>query len=244
MSPADAAGGRPFGPSSYPSSWEFDELVTSGEPVLVRPIRPTDAALPVAFGADLSQGMIQRLFLDAHPGMSLDEAVHVADMGYGSRMAFVAIVSDHPVAIVGYHRDGSTVPVADIDLAVADTFQHHRVATLHLESLVAQARTKAIVRFEAEVTAEDNAALEIFEATGLGCTRAAVGGTVRFEIDPLSMREYRARCDERKATAETASIAAILRPRSIAVIGAGRCPGNAGHEVVRSLLAGDFLGTV
>ena len=44
--------------------------------------------------------------------------------------------------------------------------------------------------------------------------------------------------------AEVASVAAILRPRSIAVVGAGHHPGNVGHQVVRALLVGDFSGTV
>ena len=49
---------------------------------------------------------------------------------------------------------------------------------------------------------------------------------------------------KREAIADVASIAAILQPRSIAVVGAGRHPGNVGHEVLRSLLVGDFSGTV
>jgi hypothetical protein len=56
--------------------------------------------------------------------------------------------------------------------------------------------------------------------------------------------DLRGRSDQREATAEVASIAEILRPRSVAVVGAGRYPGNVGHEVVRSLLIGDFSGTV
>ena len=63
-------------------------------------------------------------------------------------------------------------------------------------------------------------------------------------IDLRPTAAYRASCDQREATAEAASVAAILRPRSIAVVGAGRHPGNVGHQVVRSLLVGDFSGTV
>ena len=36
----------------------------------------------------------------------------------------------------------------------------------------------------------------------------------------------------------------LLRPRSIAVIGAGRRRGTIGHEILRNLLDGDFAGPV
>jgi acyl-CoA synthetase (NDP forming) len=67
---------------------------------------------------------------------------------------------------------------------------------------------------------------------------------VRVEIDLRPTAAYRASRDQREAAAEVASVAAVLRPRSIAVVGAGRQPGNVGHQVVRSLLVGDFSGTV
>lgn len=241
---ADAAAPEILEPSGYPSSWEFDGLLTSGGAVFVRPIRPADAALIVALRADLSQDGIHGRFLDGHPALNLDEASHLAEVDYGSRMAFVAVVSDQLVALASYERLGSTEPVAEVAFVVADALQRHGVATLLLESLAAYARTKGIVRFIAEVMAENGAMLEVLSATGLHCTRANDDGTVRVEIDLRPTPEYRACCDEREATAEVASIAAILRPRSIAVIGAGRRPGNLGHEVVRSLLTGDFSGTV
>jgi acyl-CoA synthetase (NDP forming) len=78
----------------------------------------------------------------------------------------------------------------------------------------------------------------------LGLATVEENGMIRVEINLAPTPEYRACCDEREATAEVASISAILRPRSIAVVGAGRHPGSVGHEIVRSLLTGDFSGTV
>ena len=92
--------------------------------------------------------------------------------------------------------------------------------------------------------AQDTALLEIFAATGLRCTRRGGTETVRVEIDLRPTAAYRASCDRREAIAEVASVAAVLRPRSVAVVGAGRRPENVGHQVVRFLLVGDFSGTV
>ena len=244
MSTGDGAARGAPDPPGYPSSWEFDGLLTGGEAVLVRPIQPADAALLGASDRNLSHDAIQQALLGAHPAWGPDEASHVAEVDYDSRMAFVAIVSGQLVAFASYDRLGPTQPVAEVAFVVAGTYQRHGVATLLFESLAAYARTKGIVHFVAEVMAENSAMLQVFGATGLRCTRANDGRTVRTEIDLRPTPEYRASCDEREATAEVASISAILRPRSIAVIGAGRHPGNVGHEVVRSLLAGDFSGSV
>ncbi|HZL06257.1 MAG TPA: GNAT family N-acetyltransferase, partial [Coriobacteriia bacterium] len=244
MSIEDAALPEILDASEYPSSWEFHGLLTSGGPVFVRPIRPADAAPIVALLGDPSQDRIHGRFLDVHPALNLDEASRFAEVDYGSRMAFVAVVSDQLVAFASYERLGETGPAAEVVFVVADASQRHGVATLLLESLAAYARAKGIVRFVAEVMAKNEAMLEVFDMTGLHCTRAQEDGTVRVEIDLRPTPEFRASCDEREATAEVASLTAILRPRSIAVIGAGRRPGNVGHEVVRSLLAGDYSGTV
>ena len=112
------------------------------------------------------------------------------------------------------------------------------------ESLAEYARSRGILRLTAEVRAQHTALLEVFAATGLSCTRHNGAASVRVEIDLRPTAAYLASCDRREATAEVASIAAILQPRSIAVVGAGRQPGNVGHEVLRSLLVGDFSGTV
>ena len=135
-------------------------------------------------------------------------------------------------------------PAAEASFIVAGARQGQGVTTLLFESLAEYARTRGIVRFTAEVRAQNTALLELFAATGLRCTRRNGPATVRVEIDLRPTPAYRASCDQREAMAEVASVAAILRPRSIAVVGAGRHPGNVGHQVVRALLAGDFSGTV
>jgi len=168
----------------------------------------------------------------------------LAEVDYDSRMAFLAITSNQGVALASYNRRSPTDSVADLSIVVADAYQHHGIATLLLESLVAYARTKGIARFCAEIAAENAPMLDVLTTIGLHCESINDGGTIRVELDLRPTAEYRACCDEREATAEAASIAAILRPKSIAVIGAGRSPGSVGHEIVRSLLASDFSGAV
>jgi acyl-CoA synthetase (NDP forming)/GNAT superfamily N-acetyltransferase len=231
------------GPAGYPAEWEFDGLLRNGEAVVIRPIRPADTPALVGLRGATSPGTHQHVLL-AGPALSLEVAARFSQVDYDARMAFVALVSDEMVGLASYDRPDARVPTAEARFIVADARRGHGVTTLLFESLAEYARTRGILRFTAEVRAQNTALLELFAATGLRCTRRNGPATVRVEIDLRPTRAYRAACDQREAMAEVASVAAILRPRSIAVVGAGRHPGNVGHQVVRSLLAGDFSGTV
>ena len=230
-------------PAGYPAEWEFDGLLRDGEAVVVRPIRAADAPALVGLREATSPGTHQHVLL-AGPALSLPAAARFSEVDYDARMAFVALVSDELVGLASYDRPDARVPAAEAGFVVAGARQGHGVTTLLFESLAEYARTRGIRRFTAEVRAQNTALLELLAATGLRCTRRDGPETVRVEIDLRPTPAYRAACDRREATAEVASVAAILRPRSIAVVGAGRHPGNVGHQVVRSLLAGDFSGTV
>jgi acyl-CoA synthetase (NDP forming)/GNAT superfamily N-acetyltransferase len=223
--------------------WEFDGLLRDGEAVVVRPIRPADAPALAGLREATSPGTHQHVLL-AGPALSLQAAARFGEVDYDARMAFVALVSDELVGLASYGRSDARVPAAEASFVVAGARQGHGVTTLLFESLAEYARTRGILCFTAEVRAQNTAMLELFAATGLRCTRRDGPATVNVEIDLRPTPAYRAACDQREAMAEVASVAAILRPRSIAVVGAGRHPGNVGHQVVRSLLAGDFSGTV
>ena len=230
--------------AGYPEEWEFDGLLMNGEAVVVRPIQSADAPALVGLRAVVSPDTLHRHVLLDQPTLSLAAATRFSEVDYDARMAFVAVVSDELVGLGSYDRLEESAPAAEASFIVTDTYQHHGVATFLFESLAEYARARGILRFIAELCAQNAGMLELFAATGLRCTRHNGAATVRVEIDLRPTAAYRASCDRREATAEVASIAAILQPRSIAVVGAGRHPGNIGHEVLRSLLIGDFSGTV
>ena len=244
MVASDAAGYDEAMPAGYPLAWEFDGLLRNGEAAVVRPIRPADAPALVGLHSAVLPGTLHQHVLLTRPTLSLEEAARFSEVDYDSRMAFVALVSGELVGLASYDRAGHPSAAAEASFIVTDTYQGHGVTTLLFESLVEYARTRGILSLVAEVRPQNATLLEVFAATGLRCSRRGGPATVRVEIDLRPTAAYRASCDQREATAEVASVAAILRPRSIAVVGAGRHPGNVGHQVVRSLLVGDFSGTV
>jgi acyl-CoA synthetase (NDP forming)/GNAT superfamily N-acetyltransferase len=230
--------------AAYPAAWEFDSLLTDGTAVCVRPVTPSDAAMLVTFHAALSPQTIYRRYFGAHPLLTHDEAEHYANVDYRERMCFLAVVADRLVGFASYDRLSPDDPAAEIAFCVADEVQHHGVATLLLETLAAYARRLGIWHFVADVLADNAAMLDVFETTGLDSTRTLEDGTASIDLDLTSTPRYVAACDEREAVAEAASVTAILRPRSVAVVGAGRERGNAGYEMLRSLLGGEFVGRV
>ena len=86
--------------------------------------------------------------------------------------------------------------------------------------------------------------LGVFRAAGWTTTRRYDGGAihVRFSIEPSA--DSIAAVEAREQQAEAQSVARLLSPGSIAVVGASRHEGTIGHEVFRNLLEYDFQGTV
>jgi acyl-CoA synthetase (NDP forming)/GNAT superfamily N-acetyltransferase len=244
MDDSNALGVKKTEPPGYPTSWEFDGLLADGEAVLVRPVRPCDATALADLHVQHLPGAAQRRTYGTHPALVVSELSRFTTVDYEVRMAFVVLTADRVVAFACFDRLSARESVAQVAFMVDDTFQHRGIATLLFESLAAYAHAKGIERFIAEVLAQNTNMLNVLATTGLRSTSVNHDGSVRIEIDLRPTAKYRDLCDEREAIAEVASTSAILRPRIVAVVGAGRTSGGAGHEVVRSILAGDFSGTV
>lgn len=229
---------------AFPAEWEFDALLKDGRAVRIRPTRETDSPRLIAFHRHLSPESIYHRYFRVYPELSETDACRDTEVDYRDRMGFVAELGDELVGFASYERLSPGAAVAEIAFCIADEVQHHGVATLLFESLAAYARLLGIERFVAEVMSDNLAMLDLFGATGLESKRVQREGTAYLDIDLTATPRFTAACDAREALAEAASMTAILQPHSIAVVGASRRPGNAGHEIVRSLLAGDFAGTV
>jgi len=167
----------------------------------------------------------------------------LAHVDYVDTMALVASVGDQIIGVARYIRL-ATSEEADVSFVVADEYQGKGVGTLLLESLACYAREKGISAFLADTLPENSVMLGMFEDAGMSEASTLVQGVVRVRLDLTPTASYFERREERERVATAASVASFLRPASIAVIGAGRRPGGIGHQIVRSLLAGDFAGIV
>jgi predicted CoA-binding protein len=97
-------------------------------------------------------------------------------------------------------------------------------------------------RFVADVLTENSRMWQVITDSGLPVRRRVEGGQVRIELDLTPAEGYLAALAEREQRADVASLAAVLAPRSIVVVGAGRSPDSVGHVVLQSLLRAGFTG--
>lgn len=231
------------GEAIYPRAWEMDAALADGGTVHVRPIRWEDAAAHRAFVGGLSSDTQYMRFLGPRRQLTHAEVERFVTVDYVDRMAFVAM-HDAIIAVGRYERMATT-DAAEVAFVVADAHQGRGVGTLLLEYLAAYARERGVTRFIADTLSSNTRMLEVFHNAGF--TREQdhwSSGVVRvaFDIEPTGASM--AAIEEREWTAGVRSIERMVRPRSVAVIGAGRDPGNIGHAIVRNLVTGGFTGAV
>lgn len=228
---------------AYPAEWEADVLASDGGTVHVRPIRPDDAERIDELHRRLSTETVYLRFFAPLPRLSptmLERLVHV---DYADRFALVAELGDELVAVARYDRlPGSDE--AEVAFLVEDAHQGRGLGSLLLEHLAAAATAAGIRRFVAETLPENQRMLQVFRDAGYGDERRFADGVVRvsFDLEPTAESVAQMRERERKAAAR--SVARLLRPATVAVVGAGRSPGSIGRAVLRNLLAGGFEGPV
>jgi acetyl coenzyme A synthetase (ADP forming)-like protein len=228
-------------PDGYPAQWECDSVLADGRPVHIRPVRADDASEVIRFHAGLSEESIYLRFFSALkrlPDALLHRFTHV---DYDSRMVLLALLGDKAIAMASYDRAPGKKE-AEVAFAVADAHHGRGLATLLLEHLVEIARSHGIESFTADTLPHNRSMLQVFRNAGYRLETAPDHGTVhiRFPIAPTP--ESRGKLEAREHRAEAESVARLLAPKTIAVVGAGSEPGKIGHEILRNLIAGGFRG--
>ena len=155
----------------------------------------------------------------------------------------MAELGDQLVGVARYDREPGT-DSAEVAFVVSDEHQGRGIGTVLLEHLAAAARERGITRFVAETLAHNDQMLGVFRAAGFAERTRIEDGVVHVELLIEPTDRARAAIEEREHRAEAASVARLLTPRSVAVIGASRNPDTVGHQVLRNLLAGGFAGPV
>ncbi len=231
-------------PHDYPAAWAVDAVLSDGGTVHIRPIRPDDAPAHRAFFSYLSEESIYFRFFTSKRELSDAEVEHFTTVDYHDRMAFAAFIRDEMIAVGRYDRLAASAR-AEVAFAVVDEHQGRGIASLLLEYLAAYAPDNGITRFTADTLTENRRMLDVFTAARLHReSQSTSDGVVRITFDIEPTGASMAAMERRAWTAGMHSIARILRPRSVAVVGAGRDPVNIGHAVVRNLISGGFTGPV
>ena len=218
-----------------PPHWEADVVVADGGTVHLRPVRPSDAPLLVALHAGLSPRTRYLRYFSAYPRIPERDLYRFSHVDHHDRVAFLAVLGGEAIAVGRYERTPDS-DEAEVAFVVTDAHQGRGIGSVLLEHLAAAGRESGIKRFHAVVLAENTAMIRVFRDAGYAVTRHLEYGEVNLEfaIDETALTEAVMR--EREQRAEARSIARILAPRSVAVVGASNDEGKIGHAVFANLL--------
>lgn len=226
-----------------PVHWECDVVLADGGTVHLRPVGPGDADRLVEFHARLSAETVYLRFFSPKPTLSRQEVERFTHVDHDTRVALVAELGDRLVGVARYDREVGT-DSAEVAFVISDEHQGRGIGTALLEHLAAAARERGITRFVAQTLARNHHVLGVMRAAGFAERTRLEDGVVYVELLIEPTDRARAAIEAREHRAEATSVARVLTPQSVALIGASRNPASVGHQALRNLLAGGFAGPV
>jgi len=223
---------------------EADVTLRDGGTVHVRPVRASDEQALLSFYRGLSADSRSARFLGALSDARLVQLAkeHSRD---DREDAFGVLALGERGAIVGHAMyvavDGSRAEVA---FTIADAHQGRGIGTILLGRLAETATAHGIEIFEASVRPENHAMISVFRNSGFAVRSQIGAGEIHLEFPTEITEDAIARFEQRDATAAINAVSRLLRPRSVAVIGASRRRGTIGGELMHNLVSHGFHGPV
>ncbi|GEE02600.1 GNAT family N-acetyltransferase [Gordonia spumicola] len=232
--------------TEYPRHWVADVLASDGGVVHLRPIVPADADALVAFHNGLSERTRYLRYFGPTPTLPPREVVRMTTVDYRTRAAFLALLGDEIIAMGVYEglaADGKPES-AEVAFVVADHHQGRGLGPILLEHLAGAAAEHGFTRFEAEVLSENPNMVAVFRDAGYQVSRAFDGSTVHVEFLIDATEALTSVRNARERASEARSIANLLHPQSIAVIGASTDAKKVGNVLLANIVAAGFTGPV
>ncbi|SDH34891.1 acetyl coenzyme A synthetase (ADP forming), alpha domain-containing protein [Sinosporangium album] len=221
---------------------ECDVLLRDGGMAHIRPLEHGDRQALHELVERISERSDYLRFFAGGRASAHSYVDRLTDPRFAGR-ALVAVMRGRLVGVAEYVV-GDTGADAELGILLDDEVQGHGLGTLLLEHLALLAAENGVDELVAEVLAENRAMLDVLGCLGLGSVRRSEDGEVEVRISLRSAPDLLAQIEKREHEAGRASLARLLSPRSVAVIGAGRDPLGVGHRVLRNLVRGDFPGSV
>ena len=219
-----------------------DSLLADGSTVTIRPITPDDAERHVRFFDHLDPESKRLRFFGPHPHLTPQEVEFFTNVDGIDRVALIALRNDETIGVGRFDRtDPSSAEVAFL---VSDAVQGLGIGSLLLDRLVIIAHDLGYLRFTARCLAENRKMLDVFKRSGLSAVIELQGGEYAVELYLVDLARWRAAAERRDASSVIRSLSAVLRPKAVAVIGAGRSPASVGRRIVENLLAGGYAGPI
>jgi acyl-CoA synthetase (NDP forming)/GNAT superfamily N-acetyltransferase len=225
-------------------------LLADGSTVEIRPAGPGDFDAVKAMHEAMSPDNTYLRFFNISRLAAETEARRICRPPQPGRVALLALSGGEVAGCASYDLLRGTEGQAEVAFAVADHMHHRGIATLLLEHLASVARSHGVTVFTAETLSENTAMLKVFSDAGLPVHRHSADGVVELTI-PLpgdtagtALDSYLNAVAERERRADIASLAHVLAPESVVVIGASRRRGTVGRAILDNIRAGGYAGRV
>jgi acyl-CoA synthetase (NDP forming)/RimJ/RimL family protein N-acetyltransferase len=238
----DGPTGTPTAPAP-PAHWEADVVASDGGTVHLRPIVPEDADGLVGLMERSSDQTRYYRFFGPMKRLSDRDLHRFTHVDHDSRVAFVVLLGDQVIGVGRYDRYPQTAD-AEVAFLIEDAHQGRGLGSVLLEHLAAAGRERGIERFMAEVLAQNDRMVRVFRDAGYHAERSMEHGVVHLTFPIAQTEDALAVAYEREQRSESRSIARLLTPSSVAVVGASNDDGKIGNAVLRHLLDYGFAGPV
>ncbi len=222
-------------------------LLKDGLGVLLRPATLDDVPLVKDLLHRVSRESLQMRFMATIAEVPHETVVQMCSGDFTERGCLLAIEGEGDAErviglgdYIGY-GDGRT---AEVSFLVDDAYQGRGIGTLILERLAGIAAAFGYVEFEAEVLWENRAMINVFRSSGFDLHQVTDSGVIHVEFPIDAPRALRERGEIRERIATANSLAPLLRPKTIAVVGASREQASIGNMIFRHILHARFTGTV
>ncbi|MEV4624208.1 GNAT family N-acetyltransferase [Asanoa sp. NPDC049573] len=222
-----------------------DALMADGGIVRIRVVRPDDRpALQAMYERGDADGLRMRFFALATEATIAAELDRLCRQPDDSGGAVLAELAGTVVGVASFALLNGPGRHAEFAVFVDDAHRGRGIGTLLLEHLTVFARSAGIDELTGMVLADNGSMMRV--ARGLSGRVVAHVTEDALDVGLPTADDVAAidAMDERERHAEQASLRPLLRPRSVAVVGAGRAAGGVGHEALRGLQEYGYTGTL
>ena len=224
-------------------------LLLDGSTTEIRDARPDDFEAVRAMHDALTPANAYLRFFSMSPLNAEREAARVCREPGPDHAALLAWLGGELAGVASYELT-RTPGTAEIAFAVPDHLHGRGIATLLLDHLVSMARQRQLTTFVAEVLPENTPMLSVMADAGLPVERKLADGDIQLTCQlptggaDANLGNYLDSVAFREGRADVASLRHLLRPASIAVIGASRHRRSPGREIVHNLVTAGFGGPI
>ncbi len=227
--------------------YSAEEVLRDGGSIHVRALRPDDRERLLQHFKSLSQDSIYHRFFGLKRTLTDEELVRLTKLDFVTHVGLVATLRDGSgerfIGVARYIRLAEPTH-AEVSFAVLDEHQGRGIGSLLLVHLSRIARSCGIVELEADVLGDNNRMLEVFAKSGFKVHRSNSSGVIHLTFPTAETELSIEASSAREWFAAARSVASILKPRSVAVIGASRDPGKIGGAILANLKHFGFNGPI